>query len=421
LGAPGNMLGPDLWGVARLGVLALGLSMLTAVLLRATHRELDGSSCLALVALPALLVVTVPKFAVDLARFGAQEPLLIGCMAAGGSMFFVGLRAWVGGRRDWRVGGLVALGLVLWVVGVYQKEISICVLVLAAFLVLPRGRQIVRAVRGWDLAASLAVGLVGVVVVLPLAHVGVEVVRILRGGELVYYTKVQASGFGSAVKAFGRMTTHTGSPIGPVLLAVSAVGAVPSIRRRQPNWAVIGLVATALAALAWSAQTPVFPSRYYLPTIALLAVACALTLAAASARTRWVAAVVLLIAAVSGVSGYRRVDEWASQERAGVDLVNRVVQLKASGCPVVVTGMDLERGLALPVLVDLHRNDRGRCPTPHRAYEVHGVFSARGAVSPCLSPVVFGSWNLGSNYVQIARCRALAAGSARFVADHLLR
>src|SRR6266516_2064209 len=70
--APRGLDGPNAWNVARLFVLVAGLSLLTAVALRPGRDMRNAAGLAALAALPALLVVTVPVFAVDLTRFGPQ-------------------------------------------------------------------------------------------------------------------------------------------------------------------------------------------------------------------------------------------------------------------------------------------------------------------------------------------------------------
>lgn len=101
-GAPANLLGPRFWGAGRLALLVVGLATFTALLLAGRRRTLGEPIYAALVGLPALLVVTVPAFGVDLARYGPQEPLLIGAMTLGGSLVFLGGRALVHGEQGIR-------------------------------------------------------------------------------------------------------------------------------------------------------------------------------------------------------------------------------------------------------------------------------------------------------------------------------
>ena len=66
-GAPGSMLAPNLLGVFRLAPLVSGMTMSAWLLVRryGRHRLEQATVC----SLPAVVVVTVPAFAEDLARF----------------------------------------------------------------------------------------------------------------------------------------------------------------------------------------------------------------------------------------------------------------------------------------------------------------------------------------------------------------
>lgn len=64
------MTGPNLLGVARLAVLILGMTAFAWIIVPPRKHLFERAL---ICALPALLVVTVPAFGVDLARFGPQE------------------------------------------------------------------------------------------------------------------------------------------------------------------------------------------------------------------------------------------------------------------------------------------------------------------------------------------------------------
>ena len=81
LGAPAEFLGPLLWGIARWSMLVLGVTLLAALLIGIPARGRDAR-WLMLVGVP-LVAVTAPTIAIDIARYGPQEPLLVGCMALG--------------------------------------------------------------------------------------------------------------------------------------------------------------------------------------------------------------------------------------------------------------------------------------------------------------------------------------------------
>ena len=73
-------------------MLVAGLSLMTALAMPSPGSRWEAVLQAGLAGVPALLVVTAPKFAVDLARFGPQEPLLLGGMALGGSLLVLAAR-----------------------------------------------------------------------------------------------------------------------------------------------------------------------------------------------------------------------------------------------------------------------------------------------------------------------------------------
>jgi len=199
LDAPEGMVGPNLWGVLRLLVLVAGLSLATLLMLPPPRGRWHGVLQACLAGLPALLVVTVPKFARDLAAFGPQEPLLVGALALGGSLLVLAARPILDLERPlnrWRVAALGAVGSILWIVGAYQKETSLAVLPLvAAVLFVARGRLASWHQLGAGRRAALAA--MGAAVVLPFVHILVESVRIVLSGDLVYDAEVEG-GLGAA-------------------------------------------------------------------------------------------------------------------------------------------------------------------------------------------------------------------------------
>jgi hypothetical protein len=416
LGAPGRLLGPELWGLARLVLMVAGLASVTVLLLRCRPRALRARDELALAALPALFVVVVPWFGIDLARFGPQEPLLVGGMTLGGSLLYLAMRDLLA-RRPWYrlkpLAGLVA-GYALWLLGVYQKESSLCVLILIPFLALPHRTAIRDGLTVLDHRSRALLGGVVVAVALPLAHVAFAVIRIVQHGDLVYGTKLHSGGgVRHAVDAFLHMRETTASPVGWILLVGACAGIVLSCARGRADWAQIGLVLTGFASLAWSAQTDLFPSRYYIPLFALLAVAFSLTLASIPTVGRWVVvglAVLFVAKAAGNAHGY--VVRWAAGEKRSVGLVATVARLKGSGCPVVTGGLDVEVSVSLPVLVRLRHPGSGSCASG-RLYVVRGPLPLDAALQRvCLPGTSSLVYDAGS--MAVSGCRS-APGSGRLI------
>ena len=183
LGAPEHMVGPNAWGIVRMLVFIAGVALLVLLTLpMARARSSDPPRFpLVLAVIAPLLVVTTPRIAVDFARFGPQEPLLVGCMALGAVLLVAGLRvlADVGSFRRVMLGGAcVVLGYPLWVLGVYHKEVAVCVLVLALFVLLAKRSDAQASYRRRSRSARYALAALLAAVILPVVHVAAEVFSI---------------------------------------------------------------------------------------------------------------------------------------------------------------------------------------------------------------------------------------------------
>src|SRR5205085_112347 len=94
LGAPGSLVGPNLWNTVRI-LLYVGCA--TALGFALLPRALPRRGRIALAAgLPALVLAT-PGFGPDFARFGPAEPLLVGGMIGGALLLVLGLRGGLAG------------------------------------------------------------------------------------------------------------------------------------------------------------------------------------------------------------------------------------------------------------------------------------------------------------------------------------
>lgn len=514
LGAPESLIWPNVASVCRVLLLVSGLVVVTALALGA-QRATDRLSAFALVLLPPLLVVTVPQFGVDFVRFGPQEPVLVGGVMLGGSFLFLGCRDLVSGdasRRRTRVALLLLLGYPLWLLGLYQKESSVCVAVVVALVAFGNRHSLRRGFAALDRGKQVLLAAVGVAAALPLAHVAVEAVVIARGQSVLGAGESpteRARHVGTALRA---MTSVLGTPIGSWLLLIVGAHVAVRLLQRKPDWTQIALLVGALVSLAWSTQIGLYPSRYYLPFLSLLAVAFSRLLSELRPSLRWVAIVVflsalelreilfgthlgwcILIGAAWGIgyglirhrsewiftalvvgvlasvawspevglfpSGYyqpgiaaaaigvglllvRRpnllmpasavvaaglvflmaapartaVDDWVDSERTASSLVNLVARLHASGCPVVVTGLDVERAAALPVLVRLQKLPRVSCRATE-AFVVSGPLRTElpsHRICAAGARESLGSWTLTGERVRVTRCK-IAPAAMSFV------
>ena len=419
LGAPAHMFSPNVWGIGRLLVLAAGLAALTALVLRSAPDSIAPPARFALIVLPGLIVLTVPQFAVDLARFGPQEPLLIGGMALGASLLVLACRELLDTShaiRKWRLTAEALPGYILWVVGAYQKEVSVCVLAAGPFIVAAGWQTWVRQVHPLAARRRLLLASAALLVLLPLLHVAIEVFRIASAGPLVYGAEVSPGpqGIHRLLDAVRNMTQSTGSLVGLLLLATLPAVIGACVVRRRPMMLEAGLVACGITALVWSSQAAVFPSRYYMPTVALLAVALASFVARLRLPRRVclvAAAMLVAIVAASSVSSYRAVRDWSADERQSALLVRTVAQLHSTGCPIFASGLDPERRQALPVLVRLQRVAHSRCVGPE-AFIVRGSGQGASALfNVCAgAETEIGRWRLNDLSVVVLRCDAVAAG-----------
>ncbi len=366
LDAPEGMVGPNLWGVLRLLVLVAGLSLATLLMLPRPRGRWHGVLQACLAGLPALLVVTVPKFARDLAAFGPQEPLLVGALALGGSLLVLAARPILDLERPlnrWPVAALGAVGSILWIVGAYQKETSLAVLPLvAAVLFVARGRLASWHRLGAGRRAALAA--MGAAVVLPFVHILVESVRIVLRGDLVYDAEV-GGGLGAA-RGLGDLYdwAHEALPGTWRLLAFAAIvlTVIVAVVRRRVDVLAVATLASGVVALGLAGQSGVVNSRYYIPTFALFMVALVLSIARLPAPAQLVSLLVAVFVALPPPGTRAEVELWADEEQDRSALVLSIAGLYESGCTVATAGLGLEAEQALPVLLRIESQQApGNC------------------------------------------------------------
>jgi hypothetical protein len=358
LGAPGGLTGPNIWNIGRVGLLCLSLAWLVFAAAPRTARTSRSLPMLALV--PVLLVLGMPAFGIDFARFGPVEPILVGAMVAGGLLLLTGLARWLRHRRWTSVVPAIAVGYVLWLLGVYQKEASVCFLVLLPFLIIDLNKRWREdgTVQGplWRQRPALAVG---AAMVLPVVHVLFEVKRIAASGETVYGAPIPAKGSGLVGlirDAFHEQWTqmpsllHSRLPIALALGTTLAVVTVGVSRRRVP-WIELGLTVTAWSVLVFQGLSGALATRYYIPEYALFGVALALALLGAPALIRGSMLAATVALAVGNIPDtHRGVSGWAQTERKQAASVFAAARLNPAKCPVYMASMIAEYADALPSL-----------------------------------------------------------------------
>jgi hypothetical protein len=340
LGAPTQRWGPQVWGMLRLAVLALGLSALAATVVHWRPSRRGRLTAAAMVAGVPLVVMTIPAFAIDLARWGPQEPLLVGAMSLGAALIVWSLRAAASGSRRLTQLLSLAVGVALWWIGALQKEISLAVVVLVPFLWPyvrrdgPEWRQFIRERRVLVTAA-------GVGVIAPLLLVAWYTVALARGETRVYGAQVSPEGMLDRIAAqLSDIDGTLGTPLAWLIIASFFLSLFWAIDR-DVDWLALGLLACALASTAWAAQTGVVQSRYYLPATSLVVLALVRT---ASARPRLVlvpvVAATLLADRLNG--GHEGAVDWLIREAAHDPM--------KGGAIVALSGVAL--GIALVAKVD---------------------------------------------------------------------
>jgi hypothetical protein len=435
LGAPGSLVGPNVWNTLRI-LLFVGATM--ALVLAALPRTTRLAVRVALAAgLPAL-VVTTPAPARDFARFGPAEPILVGAMVAGALLLVLGTGRWLTGAA-WRHTAVpLGAGYALWLLGVYQKEISVCFFVAAPFVYLFLDRHwreqgtIERPLLGYGRFRVVAVAML-----LPLVHMAYEIWRVAATGTIIYRQHTPQGPAGVADRLvhgtatqWAQMLSTLGSPLWPTLGLAGIALAVRSLRRRSTtDWLVAGFVVTGWALLAFEALSRAGTlSRYFLPSIVLFGTAAAVALASSTPRAQRAAAVLgLLLVALGGPASYWGVRVWTGDERESSALVDRVAALNPRACPVYMGRLDNELAHALPVLVALERQPVGCArggepllvtrpgPKPYDSFRPvtdDRIFAACRA--PGWSPV----WR--SRHFALLACRRLATGFATVLATDRL-
>jgi hypothetical protein len=413
--APEGLVGPNAWNVLRLLVLVAGLSLLALLAMPAARTRREALLQAALAGTPALLLVTAPKLAFDFARFGPQEPLLVGGMALGGSLLVLAAQQLLDGTRPVRravVTALLIAGSLLWIVGAYQKEVSLAALpLLAAVVIAGRGR--LRSWNGLARARTRLLVLVGVVFVAPLAHVAVESARITLRGDLVYDAKVdRGRGLAQGVEVlygWARDTLPRQWELLVVLALVLTVAA--ALIRRKVDVVAVGVLGSAGLAFVLAGQSGVVATRYLIPVLALLVLVLPLALARFTPVVQLAGLLAVLVTLMPLPEAHTNVAGWADGEIARGRIVREVAAARASGCVVAAAGLDEEEARALPVLMDLRPNTAtDRCADGRVLLVAGPLAGGEALVRACdpatLEPVIDG---IGAMLYRCGRLRESAS------------
>jgi hypothetical protein len=416
LGAPA-MTGPNIWNLVRIVLFVAAVGLVPALLYRARLRPL---TLFALTLLPAVLLLGGPAVAVDFARLGPQEPILVGAVVCGGALVLYAADRLVAGRWGRRAVAALLAGWPLFVFGLFFKEASIAYFAaLAGTFLFLLGRWRERGLmsswreplRDWRLVA------IGLSLLVPMLWFTYRVAG--TGGEGVnLYGHGAPHGLSGWIDRardawnlqWNSISAVTGSSLWRGLgVALPLLAAGIWLDRRRAPWLVIGFALTGYLMLVIQGLPGVVVSRYFIPTMAMFTIAMALGLAEARAWLRVTAIAAAVIVAVSGAQpAHDATGAWARDEQATSAFVDYTARLVHDRCTLEMTGLDEERSYSFPQLVMLRAGGLGRgpCPIATRALVATLVGSApsadpstyTGLWAACRSPwsVVFqdGIWAL---------------------------
>jgi hypothetical protein len=421
--APQGLTGPNAWNLLRVLVFVVGMSLLTALMLPRA-RDLRQSIVYAgLAVLPAFTVLAVPKFARDFAWFGPQEPLLLGGLALGGSLLWIAASMLLDDDPVGRLStaAVAAAGSLFWLVGVYQKEVALSAIpLIAAAMFAARPR-----LRRWEEltpARRLALAAVGAVVLFPLVHVAIQAVRITLRGELVYGAEVDGgAGVWRGLEILYDWASEAMPQTARDLMFVAiALVVVASVVRRRVDVLAVGALASGLLTIIFAAQSGVAVSRYYIPLLALFAVAASLSLARLPDLIAAAGVLVVFFAFIPPTETRAEVRQWSAEEQRHAEIVQLVAELENSGCVIATDGLDLETRLALPQLTGLEGPSRERMCSAE-AYLVLPPYGAErlALTKTCeeraLAPVLVG------RLLGVFACSRLRGGAQDVLAAHRFR
>ena len=364
--------------------------------------------------LAPLAVLLTPRIAVDLARYGPGEPLMVTGLILGLAIVAKGTRmlARADSRKLSAVAGLLLCsGYAIYLFGVYSKEASICFVLFIPFFVkwliddaLPRAARAPAARR--RAAALLAAALAA-----PLVHVAAEVAVALSAGSRPYPTPPLS--LGTKIFATG-LTPLLGQPgvLGTffwfVAVPASLASSIALVRRREPNgWRVVALLVTGWSMSAFELAQGATHSRYYIAWLTAVAAVGAAQLSVRDRKLQLCIAVAAL--ALLPLPAHSAIASWIETERGGAAAVDLSAGVLNARCRLFLVNFDIERRLAMPRLLNFaHARDL----TPCRAAST-SAYALRWEDAPlpkALAPICRSSWApvAAETDVRLYSCRALA-------------
>lgn len=359
------------WDVVRVGLFLLAVWVLT------TWLAGDPFSRRPMFLLAPLAVALTPAIAVDLARFGPGEPIMVTGLILGLALIahgfrLFGLARW--GRRGDRALAVATMtaGYLVYLLGVYAKESSLCLLAFLPFFLMwlgpVRRRQLLSTTR--PLVLTL-----GFLLTVPLVHVATRLALAVVGGanpypnrDYSFASKLFSAGLSPLLGQPPTLGTWIwlGLAPGSILIALTAAE-----RRSRDAWLLFGILATGFLMSALALARGPTPGWYYIPWL----VAVAAVMSRALVRARTVVALSILVALV-GLAVFKTqpaLSRWANGERSGATAIGMSRSVVSAQCPLYLSNFDIEQRVAVSVLLRFGQSQPvAPCrPESHAAYAVN--------------------------------------------------
>jgi hypothetical protein len=359
------------WGALRVILFVLAAYLLTAWITR--ERSISGGS---LLWLAPLAIVLTPRVAVDLAAYGPNEPLMTAGLIIGLSLMGTSVRRLVVVRtQGWRriADAIVLLvGYLVYLFGVYTKEVSFCVLAFFPFLLVWLGPSI-RAYIPRSRLGKVSLACLGVLTIAPLVHVATRLAMATLAGDNPYPvpnfglgTKIYAAGISPFLGAPGALGTWVWFFATPA----AVLGAIDlAVRRERDAWLAFGVLLSGFLMSAVALSRGVDPSRYYIPWLVAVAAVGLRGLLRIPIGFRVAVATVAIATLAYGTNG--TIADWARAERGGSTAIEMAKSVVSAGCPLYLANFGLERRVAIPELFSfVAAKPVASCQGTNRAYAV---------------------------------------------------
>jgi len=348
LGSPSPALAAA-WGVLRVAFFVLASWLLTTWL-----AGRDWNARRAVLWLAPFAVALTPAIAVDLARFGPGEPMMVAGLIVGLAIIARGAQALLRDDLDRRgrrfAVPTIAAGYLVYLLGVYTKETSFCLLAFAPFLLTWLGPTVRTALQSRK-TRLLSLGL-GVLIVAPLVHVGARLAFAVLGGADPYpnpryglTSRLFSAGLSPLLGEPGALGTWMWFFFAPAAVFVALIVAS---RRQRDAWLLFGILVTGFLMSSIALVRGPTPSWYYVPWLVAVAAVGIRMLSSAPIGVHIGLAVLLLV--LAGVRTRPALTEWSRSEHSGATAITLSKSVIAADCPLYVANFDIEQRVAIPLL-----------------------------------------------------------------------